>query len=275
MAHKRELTASRTKERKPIRERKRGSFTAYFDDIADPEELTLTDEDSLDHPLEADEESEDENVSDDYGVAVSSGIQPLWILCGGQMLWAASRYGFNLAPKEYFRRRIQILLDFLAKKFPRKSYGELLLSLQGFFAKDGESSKGGWLDSLKTSGILYFDERKKKYELMPLGNLRAGKGQGKGKELPKQLESLWLEQELSAIGHNDPEKMKARLIDDFKKFCSELNDLCSVFDSQEEEESEKGKKIYGIGLKKIEFAYEESSLDRKKIIEWKNEHGKN
>lgn len=275
MAQSRTHESVRVKEKKSVRERSKGSFTAYIDDITDPEELTITDEDSLDEPPESYEESEDENSGDDYGAAVSTGIQPLWILCGGQILWAASRYGFNLAPKEYFRRRIQILLDFLAKKFPRKSYGELLLSLQGFFAKDSSSSKGGWLDSLKNSGILYFDEEKKKYELMPIGNLRAGKGQGKGKELPKQLESLWLEHELSKIGHHDNEKMKARLIEDFKKFCAELNDLCSVFDSQEEEEAVKGEKIYGIGLKKIEFAYEESSLDRKKILEWKNEHGKN
>ena len=157
---------------------------------------------------------------------------------------------------------IQLLLDFLAGKFPGKSYGELLLSLQGFFAKDNESSKGNWLDSPKNSGILYFDEGMKKYRVIPLSDFRAGKGQGK--ILPGKMESLWLEHEFSKISASvspkEFEKYKAGLIVSFKKFCADLNVLCSVFDSHDE---------HGIGLKKIEFVYEESTLDRKKFGEWK------
>lgn len=248
------------------------SFTNYIDDITDPEEPELTDEDLLDNPEEADEESEDNNSNEDYGSAEAFSIQPVWILYEGQILWSVSRYGFNLASKEYFRRRILILLDFLAKKFPGKTYGELLLSLQGFFAKDNESSKGGWLDSLKNSGILYFNEGTKKYEVMPLGNFRAGKGQGKEKELPGKIESLWLEHEFSRIErdsglHSDIEKHKSSLIGNFKNFCSELNVLCSIFDSQEEDSN--GERTHGIGLKKIEFVYEESTLGQKKFDNWK------
>ncbi len=133
------------------------SFIIYIDDNTDPEEPELTEEDFIDSPLEAEEESED--YSDEYySSGESFSIQPIWILYEGQILWSASRYGFNLTSKEYFRRRLQILLDFLVRKFPGKSYGDLLLSLQGFFAKDNTDSKGHWLASLKNSGIIYFNE---------------------------------------------------------------------------------------------------------------------
>lgn len=245
------------------------SFTNYIDDITDQEESELTQEDLLDSPEEADEESDDDKSDEDYGSTDAFSIQPIWILYEGQILWSVSHYGFNLASKEYFRRRIQILLDFLADKFPDKSYGELLLSLQGFFARNNESSKGNWLDSLKNSGILYFDEGTKKYEVMPLGNFRAGKGQGK--ILPGKIESLWLEHEFSKLnGSLSPkgfDKYKAQLIENFKSFCSKLNESCSIFDTDEDDSEEE--KSYGIGLKKTKFVYEESTLDRKKFGQWK------
>ena len=267
-------TDTRTDNRTVIKqiETPTASFTNYIDDSTDPEELELTEEDSFDDPLEADEESDDYSDEEYSNGADAFSIQPIWILHEGQILWSASHYGFNLAPKEYFRRRIQTLLNFLAEKFPGKSYGELLLSLQGFFVRDNEASKGSWLDSLKNSGIIYFDEETKKYCVMPLGNLRAGKGQGK--ILPGKIESLWLEREFSKIrsfygSQIDLEKHKDFIIGSFKKFCAELSSLCSVFDSQEaEEDSDKGQKN-GIGLKQTEFVYEESTLYRKKFGEWK------
>lgn len=245
------------------------SFTKYIDDTTDPDETDLTDEDSIDAPPEANEESDDENGGEDYAAPESFSIQPIWILYEGQILWGASRYGFNIAPKEYFRRRIQTLLDFLAERFPDRNYGELLLSLQGFFAKDSESSKRGWLESLKNSGILYFDERTEKFCVMSIANLRAGKGQGK--ILPGKLESLWLESELAKIdtssGSKDFKKYKAALTESYKKFCADLNEMCGIFASHEEEGADKSK-ISSIGLKKIEFVYEERTLANK-ISEWK------
>ena len=244
------------------------SFIIYIDDNTDPEEPKLTEEDFIDSPLEAEEESED--YSDEYySSSESFSIQPIWILYEGQILWSASRYGFNLTSKEYFRRRLQILLDFLVRKFPGKSYGDLLLSLQGFFAKDNTDSKGHWLASLKNSGIIYFDELTKKYNIISLGNFRAGKGQGK--ILPEKIESLWLENEFSKINLSGNQgkfkNYKASLIESFKNFCSELNDLCSLFASDSEDDNEENKR--GIGLKKIEFIYEDSTLDRKKFNSWK------
>ncbi|MBQ6971857.1 MAG: hypothetical protein IJP86_05820 [Synergistaceae bacterium] len=242
------------------------SFTNYIDDSTDPEEPEPTAEDSTDAPLEANEESDDDEGGEYHVGAEAFSIQPIWILYEGQILWAASRYGFNLASKEYFRRRIQLLLDFLVRKFPGKSYGELLLSLQGFFVRDGESSKGRWLDSLKNSGILFFDERAKKYRVIPLSDFRADKGQGKG--LPGKMEALWLEHEFSkinaSVSRKDFEKYKAGLFAGFKDFCAELNELCSVFDSQEDE----GETKQSIGLKKIDFVYDESTLGNK-LTKWK------
>ena len=240
------------------------SFANFIDDSTDQKEPEPTKEDSINNPEEADEETDDENYDEEYyGVTEAFSIQPIWILYEGQILWSASRYGFNIASKEYFRRRIQTLLDFLKGKFPGKSYGELLLSLQGFFARDNKSSKGNWLDTLKNSGILYFDEGAGKYKVIPLGNFRAGKGQGK--ILPGKIEALWLEHEFSGIANtqSDLDKHKASLIDNFKKFCAELNVLCGTFDTHEDE------KQRGIGLKKIEFVYEESTLERKKFDNWK------
>lgn len=247
----------------------------YVDDDTDQPTLDLSDEDYDDAPLEANEESDDDtDESSDYPDTEGAGnIRPIWLLYEGQILWAASRYGFRIAPKEYFRRRVQKLLHFLASKFPGKSYGDLLLSLKGFFAKDNDSSKGNWLESLKNTGILYLDETKKDYEIMPLGDLRAGKGQGKNNELPEMIERLWFEREVSKSGlapgtSPDWDKFGALLLDSFKNFCEELNDLCGSFDSHEEEDSGKGI-TSGIGLKKTEFTYEESTLQRKKLDRWK------
>ena len=55
-------------EHKQIAENVTASFTAYIDDLADTEEPEITEEYSLDAPLEADEESEDDTSAEDYGV---------------------------------------------------------------------------------------------------------------------------------------------------------------------------------------------------------------
>ena len=243
---------------------------AYVDDSTDQEEVDLMEEDYDGAPCEADEESEDDN--DDYlGGTDTGAIQPIWILCEGQIIWAASHYGFRLSAKEYFRRRLQSVLDFLVGEFPNKSYGDLLLSLQGFFVKDNNSSKGNWLESLKGVGILYMDDRSMEYSIMSLGNLRAGKGMGKDSEessasLPRQLEYLWLERELSKKEHASENPLlwkncKRWILEGINDFCAEINELCSKFVYNDDER--------GIGLKRVEFAYEEATLQRKKLKAWK------
>ena len=242
----------------------------YVDDSTDQEEIELTEDDYDEAPCEADEESEDDE--DDYsGDTNTEAVQPIWILCEGQILWAASHYGFRLSAKEYFRRRVQSILDFLAGEFPDKSYGELLLSLQGFFVKDNDGSKGNWLESLKNAGILYTNDRSMGYDIMPLGNLRAGKGKGKDSEdrsasLPENLEHLWLERELSKREHVSENPLlwkncKGWILEGINEFCAEINELCNNFVSNNDEQ--------GIGLKTMEFAYEEATLQRKKLKAWK------
>ena len=245
------------------------NVSVYMNDDTDPEDAELSAEDYDDAPLEAEEESEDYDDDGDRSEAAGIGeIQPVWLLHEGQILWAASRYGFRLSPKEYFRRRLQTLLDFMAAKFPGKSYGELLVSLQGFFAKDNDSSKGSWLESLKNAGIVYMSEESGKYEIMPLGNFRAGKGHGKPNELPEKLKDFWLQCELSRTGQDsaNPHDWGA-ILENFKKFCEEINDLCSRFDAQEE--APEDGKTSGIGLKKIEINYQTSTLERNILNKWK------
>ena len=239
----------------------------YVDDSTDMEEVELTEEDYDEAPCEAVEESEDDE-NDDYSITTDAGvIQPIWILYEGQIIWAASHYGFRLSAKEYFRRRVQSILDFLAEEFPSKSYGELLLSLQGFFVKDNDGSKGNWLESLKSAGILIADDG----SVMPLGNLRVEKGKGKDSEdrsvsLPENLEYLWLERELSKKEHASDNPLlwkncKGWILEGINEFCAKINELCGQFVSNNKEQ--------GIGLKRVEFAYEESTLQRKKLQAWK------
>ena len=254
------------------------SMFVYVNDDTDSEDAELSAEDYDDAPLEADEESEDYDDNGEHSDSAGTGsIQPVWLLYEGQILWSASRYGFRLSPKEYFRRRLQILLDFLAKEFPGKSYGDLLSALQGFFVKDNSSSKGNWLDSLKNVGIIYMDGETRKYEVMPIGNFRAGKGEGRYNEdisrsLPENLERLWLERELSkripASGNQlDWKNCKGWLLKELKDFCAKINELCTTFDIEDDEENAHDEN--GIGLKKTRFDYEASTLQRKKLHVWK------
>ncbi|MBQ9404081.1 MAG: hypothetical protein IJU15_03775, partial [Synergistaceae bacterium] len=102
---------------------------SFIDDLTDMAEPELTRDDVIDSPGEADDLSEYEDEYDyDSDLEAESEkfissycvikIKPLWILHEGQLIWASSRHGFKLAEKEYFRRRLQTLLDFLADEFP-------------------------------------------------------------------------------------------------------------------------------------------------------------
>ena len=232
------------------------SFTNFIDDWTDPGEPELTDEDLISELTEANEGTDDD--SETYGSSESFSIQPLWIL-----YYTGGRYYGQL----------HIMASIQRQKNISDEDGELLLGLQGFFAKD-ENSKGSWLDYLKNSGIVYFDEAAKKYEIISLGNFRAGKGQGK--ILPVKIESLWLEREFS----NSEGKFDSKaLIESLKKFCKDLQELCSTFDSQEDGYSDsdssskskeaKSERKRGIGLKKIKFEYKPDVLERKKLDAWK------
>ena len=260
-----------------------GNYT-WLDDNADQEAPEITQDDyenaDIESPVEADEESDDdyeiENDSDYAGNKFS--VKPIWILINGQIIWAASRYGFRLGPKEYLRRRIQLLLNFLAEEFPEKSYEDLLLSLQGFFVRDNDADteSSSWMNSLKTTGILYGEDNLLKDKIIPLSKFRVGQGKGKDTaqqltRLPDTLEYLWLEHQLlkperaSQLNPLAWKNCKDWLIDGLNEFCRKINDFCFTFNNENDTEEN----AHGIGLKHIEFGYRESTIQRKRLEQWK------
>ena len=257
-----------------------GSYT-WLDDNADQEAPEIDYEDiDIESPVEANEESDDDyETENDSGYSIGNfSIKPIWILINGQIIWAASRYGFRLGPKEYLRRRIQLLLNFLAKEFPEKSYEDLLLSLQGFFVRDNnaDAETSSWLNSLRSVGILYGEDKLLKDKIISLNKFRVGQGKGqdttqKLTRLPDTLEYLWLEQQLlkpersSQINPFDWKNCKNWLTSGLNEFCKKINDFCLIFDNENDVEEN----TQGIGLKHIKFGYKESTIQRKRLEKWK------
>ena len=261
----------RTSTKHSLQEQIRNRGYSYVDNNTDINEIELTPEDYDDAPYEADDLSdyeEGEELQDDIHISKRSGIQPIWLLYEGQILWATSNFGTRLAEKEYLRRRLQLLLNFLKGQFPDKSYDVLLLSLQGFFVRDNDNDEDAkyWLESLKNVGIIYGEGK-----ILVLKNFRASKGESKSRglvRLPKYLEYLWLERELMK-----PENISDKpfswincqrwLPDGLKSFCIEINEFCAMLDTQKRDNN-----THGLGLKRVEFGYMDSTLQRKRLKEW-------
>ena len=244
---------------------------SYVDDSTDIDEIELTPEDYDDSPCEADDLSdyeEGEKIQDDIHASKRSGVQPIWLLYEGQILWATSNFGTKLAEKEHFRQRIQLLLNFLKGQFSERGYDELLLSLQGFFVRDNynDDDPKYWLDSLNKAGIIYGEGK-----ILVLKNLRASKGESKTRgfvSLPKYLEYFWLERELKKLGNISDKPFSWKtcqywLPDGIKSFCREINEFCAALESQKRDE-----KTHGLGLKLVEFGYMDSTLQRKRLKDW-------
>ena len=197
-------------------------------DTLEPEQLP---DDELD--MEVLELSEDDDGPQDWldeerpEFGSPGGVRPLWLLYGGQILWAADDIRFKTKELEFFRRRLQHLLGFLMDEFPsyRGRESGLVSALQGFFVKDrrekasggddsgekkenGENGKAnkkgkdrksdprGWTSHLSGVGLVLETGR-----LLPLSAFLAGRGTGeeiKGRTaLPYGLLNLWLERELA------------------------------------------------------------------------------
>ena len=253
-----------------------GLYT-FIDDNTDADEQEFTDEDIIDVEAEDFSEWEDEDGEDYYASAGNSGINPLWVLFNGKIIWSASRYGFKLGPKEYFRRRLQLLLNFLADEFPAKSYEELLCSLQGFFIRDNNTSdnSGAWLEYLKNSGILYGDDALVKDKILPLNFFRAGKGEGKSGtyavSLPVGLEHLVLEREILRRSPNEKKPLawkncKSWILESLNDFCDKINDFTLIF--EQDNDDEEGRNSRTLGLRRVEFTYNEAALQRKMLKGW-------
>ena len=256
----------------------------YVPDITAVDQPELNPEDDTEIDPEDPSYDEDEYLSDndsgtDPEVLRVNRVKPIWMLCGGQILWSALHYRPNskLPPREYLRRRLQLLLDFMAGEFPDKKPEERLLGLAGIFTQDSEGDS--WLDSLKSVGIICGGE------VVPLSRFRAGKGKGKKiKEgysvpLPDNLVHLLLERELEHHKEAHPlawKNCKGWLPEALRKFCAEINAFCDKNfeqeDGGEDPDDTPPEKKKGLGIRRIHFSYnEDSSINRNmnKLTSWK------
>ena len=261
----------RTSTKQSQREQLRNRGYSYVDDNTDIEPPELTPEDYDNAPYEADDLSdyeEGEERQDDIHSSRRYEIQPVWILYEGQIIWSASRFGTKLAEKEYLRRRLQLLLNFLASKFPERTHEELLLSLQGFFVRDNDNNNDSayWMESLRNIGIVYG-----KGKIIAVSKFRAGKGESKSRgliRLQKYLEYLWLEHELAKPEHKSDKPFywgncKGWLPEGIKDFCREINSFCRTLDGAKHDDN-----VHGLGFSQTEFGYQDSTLQRKRLQEW-------
>ncbi len=188
---------------------------------------------------------------------VISLIHPLWLLYKGRLIWAGARLGRDIPEREFFRRRVQMFLDFLAGEFPDKSDEDRLLAMQKLFMEEKKGKDTAWLSRLDRDGIVYSDG--KIISLKALITGQGGGGQGND-SCPKALLLMWLERELKNHPGESPLDWKncKSWIMGINDFLSKVNDALNHFiDSG------------GIGLKKRSFHYLESTIQRRRLGEWK------
>lgn len=236
----------------PDEERFEEELDVEVNDASDDEEDEAPDYD-LDNELSYHEEE----------VRPSIRVRPIWLWCGGRIVWAADRFGYHLSQREQFRRKFQDLLDYLRSQmgtdFPEAAAP---LLLREFFTKqslnaDGPSptspdplppsapqrgnEEGGkgvsWITQLGRVGLIV--ERR----LIPL-NLFI---MGQGKKNPEVLEREWLKVQLKRRGIDRLEwkLLKDWLPDEINEFFKGLNASAGT-----------------------DFHYALSTLQRKKLAEW-------
>lgn len=190
-------------------------------------------------------------------------VRPIWLWCGGRIVWATDRFGYHLSQRERFRRKFQNLLDCLRSQmgtdFPEATAPWFL---REFFTKQSmnadepfpvssgsctpsdscrgneENGKGvSWIDQLGRVGLIV--ER----TLTPLDLFIMGQG----KKNPEVLEREWLKMQLKRRGIGRPEwkLLKDWLPDEINAFFKDLNASAGT-----------------------DFHYAPSTLQRKKLVEW-------
>ena len=289
---------NQSKERDKELAHKKGSIYADSNPLA-PEQLP---DDEVD--MEVLELSEDDDDPQDGAdeerpeFRRPSGARPLWLLYGGQILWAAGDIHFNTKELEFFRRRLQHLLDFLTEAFPLHCDAELLAALQGFFVRghrekesEGrESDPRGWISHLDGVGIVF-----ETGTVLPLSEFMAGKGTGKEADgratgLPDGLVNLWLDRELATPLRDIPQEerrqvkrptiatlwrdiaatpgdeapslteCKGQMLAKLNEFCAKVNERCNAFAPETGEDEGKGKSTpFDLGLGAREFGYNEGA----------------
>ena len=261
----------RTREQKKLTEKRLRRAAAFLENDTIPERLEEDGEQDID--LHDEESWGGENTPQDAVDSESpdfqliTSIRPLWILYKGRLIWASGKLGRDLREREFFRRRIQAFLDFLADEFPDKSDEDRLLAMQGLFMeeeeekekeKNNKEGKGtAWLSRLDKDGIVYGENR-----IISLKMLRTKQGGGgRGNDsCPDPLLLLWLERELKEHPGESPLKWRncKNWIIGINDFLSKVNDKLNNFVISG-----------GIGLKDVNFHYEESTIQRKHLSEWR------
>lgn len=270
----RKRKSKRKQERNIIKERTRKGLPLFLkydifnEPIEEPDEfdIELNDEE----PWGGEEMAQDEPEAESPEFHVIADIRPLWLLHKGRIVWASDKLGRDVRERELFRRRVQAFLDFLAGEFPDKRDADRLLAIQGIFvmkkkeqeeqeqaqgknkSKKRSSTSTTWLSRLDRVGIVYGNGK-----IMPLKNF----GGKQGDSYPKHLILLWLERELKEHMSEQPLKNWKSCkdwimgINDFFDLVNKnLNDLVSVD---------------GLGLKKRNLKYEESTIHRKLLSTWR------
>lgn len=190
-------------------------------------------------------------------------VQPIWLWCGGRIVWAADRFGYHLSQREQFRRKFQNILDCLRSQmgadFPEATAPWLL---REFFTKQSMNADG---PSRVSSGFGTSSDSHR-------GNEENGKGvswtaqlgrvglivertltpldlfiMGQGKKNPEVLEREWLKIQLKRRGISRPKwkLLKDWLPDEINAFFKDLNAPAGT-----------------------DFHYAPSTLQRKKLAEW-------
>ena len=190
-------------------------------------------------------------------------VRPIWLWCGGRIVWATDRFGYHLSQRERFRRKFQNLLDCLRSQmgtdFPEATAPWLL---REFFTKQSMNADG---PSRVSSGFGTSSDSHR-------GNEENGKGvswtaqlgrvglivertltpldlfiMGQGKKNPEVLEREWLKIQLKRRGIGRPKwkLLKDWLPDEINAFFKDLNAPAGT-----------------------DFHYAPSTLQRKKLAEW-------
>lgn len=265
MIRSRRSTRGKTRARTAIREPRKRRVPAFLEYETFAEQKN--DDGSL-IELNDEESWGDENTRQDAAESESpdfqsvSSIRPLWLLYKGRLVWAGARLGRDIREREFFRRRIQAFLDFLADEFPDKSDEDRLLAMQGLFMEEkekqgNEGASTAWLDHLGEDGIVYGEG--KILSLKMLRTKTGGGGRG-GDSCPRHLLLLWLDRELKKRPGESPLEWK-----NCQDWIMGINDFLSLVNDRLNSLVSSG----GIGLKERHFHYEVSTVQRRHLGEWK------
>lgn len=227
-----------------------GDSTEPAEDAYEPEPDVDLEDPSVNEDDEAPEFAEDDGAPlFEEGPHSLLRLTPIWLWRGGRIVWSADRFGYHLAQRELFRRRLQQLLDHLRALFGDSDFPEATapLFLEGFFTrknlafefKDHRDRGASWTTRLGRSALVVDNN------LVPLDFFIMGQGE----KMPQVLERKWLEIQVKKRGIREPtwKNFQGWLQEELNTFYAGLN-ACAGTDFP---------------------PYKPSTLQRKKLQEWR------